>query len=118
MSEKQFSTEETTLPPPNLTSSSKQTSTGKKIGLGLLSLLALWTVLTHILRDTPTEGSVPYDGYLGGIADKGLRYALGPKDPKHKHDHKHHSQRPHKLITPKAAEEMFLQIPNNSSARE
>lgn len=118
MSEKQLHSEESSssLPPPNLSSSPKHTSTGKKIGFGLLSLLALWTIVPYLSQQGLDEVPIPSDGYLAGVADKGLRYALGPKD--HKHKDKHHSHSPHKWVTPKAAEEIFVQVPNNSSARE
>jgi hypothetical protein len=85
--------------------------------LSLLSLVALWTLLTSLSTGDPPESVLPDDGYLGGIADKGLRFALGPKDAKHKHGHHHHSHSPHRWVTPKAAEEIFLQVPNNNSAR-
>ena len=117
MSEKRFYKEDTEpLPSPNTTSPTKQAQVGKRLGFGLLSLLALWTILPY-LTQAPLESPLPDDGYLGGIADKGLRFALGSKDAKHNHDHNHKSHSPHKWVTPKAAEEIFLQIPNNSSAR-
>jgi len=115
------------LPQPNTYHPPQKTSTGKKVGLGLLALVSLWTVVSYLASPTSVTLQAAESGYLSGIADKGYKYALGPKPEKHHHGHKghhgghgHHEHKHHpgKPISPKAAEEIFLQVPNNSSARE
>lgn len=118
------------LPQPNIYTPPQKTSTGKKVGLGLLTLLSLWTVVSYLAAPTPVALPLNESGYLSGVADKGYRYALGPKEEKHRgghHKHQHHGghdghkdhrhkHQPGHPITPKAAEEIYLQVPSNSSA--
>ena len=120
------------LPQPNTYTPSQKTSTGKKVSLGLLALVSLWTVVSYLAAPATVALQATERGYLSGVADKGYRYALGPKVEKHHHGHhKHqhhgghgdhddhrHKHHPGKTITPKVAEEIYLQVPSNSSARE
>ncbi len=129
---------EEVLPAPSI-AAKRTSSSGKRIALVLLALVALWTVAPSFSEGIDNEVSP----YLAGIAGKGWKQSLGKhsdhhghhikdhKDHKgHKHgkhgkhkDHKHHPHhdhphRPRKPISPKTAEEIFLGVPNNQSAHE
>ncbi|WWC61997.1 uncharacterized protein I303_104584 [Kwoniella dejecticola CBS 10117] len=66
-----------------------------------------------------TEDDKSIGSYFRGIATKGMRFSLPQPNSGKKHDHKHHGHHghggPHKHISPKEAEKIFLSVPNNDS---
>jgi hypothetical protein len=87
----------------------------------------------ELVVDAPVPYLFPLQGYLNGIKAKGLRKSLGLAEGRSRHPtkyvdgeaildaadshHRHHSRKQHR-ISQKTAEDIFLSIPNNASARE
>ncbi|WWC70018.1 uncharacterized protein I206_103962 [Kwoniella pini CBS 10737] len=120
------------LPQPTTTSASSRFSMKQKsmikhsIFFGVLLFLAIYNSKLLNGRSTSNaiskgfyEDETPIGSYFRGIASKGMRFSLPHPEKSHKHDHHHHDhdhhRKPHKHISPKEAEKIFLSVPNNNS---
>ncbi|KAK4687379.1 N-acetylated-alpha-linked acidic dipeptidase, partial [Tremellales sp. Uapishka_1] len=92
-------------------------------GLILFGLLqALWMWYSSPAKNTYLDPDSPeIQGYWTGVATKGMKWAVpSPSELSHKKHH-HHGDHRHPShggwMSPKAAEKVFLSVPNNDSAR-
>ncbi len=142
---------ETDLPQPNTARPDLRRRlqvTRQIIFFSLITILAVFHIVNFVgkreaakslLDHDEYDATDPVNGYLSGVATKGMRKALcgiKVKKDKHlhgsKHGHKHHdNHHKHgkhddkhdkgkhgmKMIPPKMAEKIFLSVPNNESCR-
>ena len=114
MSEKEIQVDTGSLPVPSTTPERRRGLLAKHVGFGLIAFGLLW----HFVLSPVSTSGVTYtttDGYLAGVVEKGLRLSTGYKDAKD--DKKACKMANGGWITPKAAEEIYLTVPNNDSAR-
>lgn len=110
-------------PPSRSTQKRATASKTRKIALGFISFITLWTILHKIsdLFEAPTVDTPAQIAYFEAVASKGYGLALGRDTRNSYRHHDHHKHKDHKkphIIPPHKAEQIFLTVPNNQSAHE